>query len=80
MAVNRIKILNIMDNSWHILTQILTYDHKEELAGAILEALKSQYWHRIDIEIRDHRMHAINVTRRTNLPKVKNSTHVPNNS
>ena len=63
-----------MDSSWQQLTEILSSEYREELARAILEALASSQWYRIDIEIRDHRMHAVNVTKRTNLQDVKNNT------
>ncbi|OGC95293.1 MAG: hypothetical protein A2029_01370 [Chloroflexi bacterium RBG_19FT_COMBO_47_9] len=64
-----------MDDSWQELTKILSTEYRQELAKSILEALASSQWHRIEIEIRDHRMHAVNVTRRTNLSEVENITN-----
>jgi len=63
-----------MNSSWQELTKVLSSEYREELARAILDALASNQWHRVDIEIRDHRMHAVNVTKRTNLSEVKNNT------
>lgn len=63
-----------MDDSWQELTKVLSIEHRQELARSILEALASSQWYRIEIEIRDHRMHAVNVTKRMNLPNIKNNT------
>jgi hypothetical protein len=63
-----------MTSSWQELTEILSSEYREELARAILDALASNQWHKVDIEIRDHRMHAVNVTKRMNLQEVKNNT------
>ena len=63
-------------DSWQQLTELLSKEYREELARAILEALASNQWHRIDIEIRDHRMHAVNVTKRITVQKVINRTNV----
>jgi hypothetical protein len=67
-------------DSWQQLTELLSLEYREELARAILEALASQQWHRIDIEIRDHRMHAVNVTQRITVQKVINRTNVGSKS
>jgi hypothetical protein len=67
-------------DSWQQLTELLSLEYREELARAILEALASQQWHRIDIEIRDHRMHAVNVTKRITVQKVINRTNVGSKS
>jgi hypothetical protein len=61
-----------MDDSWQELTKVLSIEYRQELARSILEALASNQWHRIEIEIRDHKMHAVNVTKRTNLSEVEN--------
>jgi len=63
-----------MDNSWQELTKVLSIELRQELARSILEALASSQWHRIEIEIRDHKMHAVNITKRTNLSEVENIT------
>jgi hypothetical protein len=67
-------------DSWQQLTKILSLEYREELARAILEALASNQWHRVDIEIRDHRMHAVNVTKRITVQEVTNGTNVANKS
>ena len=69
-----------MNSSWQKLTEILSSEYREELARAILDALASNQWHRIDIEIRYHRMHAVNVTKRITVQKVINRTNVAGKS
>ncbi|OGO26440.1 MAG: hypothetical protein A2136_05555 [Chloroflexi bacterium RBG_16_54_11] len=59
-----------MASSWQELTELLSAESRQQLARVMLEALKSSQWQRIDIEIRDHRMHAIDLTRRIHPPKV----------
>ena len=59
-----------MASSWQELTDFLSPEHKEELAKAMLEALATEKWYfRIEIEIKDHIMHRINVTKGVHLPK-----------
>ncbi len=68
-------------NSWQKLTAILLLEDREELAGAILEALASEKWYRVDIEIRYHQVHAVNITKRiTTTPKVITRTNVASKS
>lgn len=69
-----------MADSWQELTEILSDEHKEDLAKAIMEALESDHWYRIDIEIRHHRMHAVNITKRITVMNVPNRTNVASNS
>ena len=69
-----------MTSSWQELTQLLSFESREELAKALLEALNSSQWQRIDIEIRDHRMHAIDLTRRIHPPKIKNKAELNSQS
>jgi len=64
-----------MNSSWQQLTETLSIENREELARAILDALAAQQWHKIDIEIRDHRIHAVNVTRRAWMADVQNRTN-----
>jgi hypothetical protein len=61
-------------DSWQKLTAILLASDREELALALLEALASEKWHRVDIEIRDHKMHAVNITKRINVNNSENRT------
>jgi hypothetical protein len=69
-----------MTSSWQKLTQILSFEYREKLADALLEALNSSQWQRIDIEIRDHRMHAIDLTKRIHPPKIKNKADLTSQS
>lgn len=65
---------------WLELSKILPIECRAELARAILEALESDHWHRIDIEIRHHRMHAVSITKRTTIIQVPNRTNVASKS
>ncbi len=67
-------------DSWQKLSLELSFESREQLAKAMLEALHSSQWQRIDIEIRDHRMHAIDLTKRIHPPKVKSRTNVASKS
>lgn len=63
-----------MTDSWQELTEFLSEEHKDELAKAMLEALATEKWYyRIEIEIKDHIMHRINVTKGVHLSKSKSS-------
>jgi hypothetical protein len=67
-------------DSWQKLTKILSVESRNELARVLLEALNSSQWQRIDIEIRDHRMHAIDLTRRIHPAKVKDTVDLTSQS
>jgi hypothetical protein len=61
-----------MDNSWQQLTEILSDEHKEDLAKMLLEALTSEQWNMVEIEVNDHTMHRIYITRGVRLRKLIN--------
>lgn len=66
-----------MTSEWQELTDFLTPEHKEELAKALLEALSTEKWYyRVEIEIKDHIMHRINVTKGIHLAKSSKRTFV----
>jgi hypothetical protein len=66
-----------MNSSWQELTDLLSPEHKDELAKALLEALVTEKWYyRIEIEIKDHVMHRINVTKGVHLSKSSKRTFV----
>jgi len=69
-----------MNSSWKKLTELLSMEYREEVARAILDALASKQWHKVDIEIRDHRIHAINVTKRISTTEVPNGTNIASKS
>jgi hypothetical protein len=64
-------------DSWQQVTELLSKEHKEELAKALLEALATDRWYyRIEIEVKDHIMHRINVTKGVHLRKPASRTNV----
>jgi len=66
-----------MTTSWQELTEFLSPEHKEELAKTLLEALVTEKWYfKIEIEIKDHIMHRINVTKGIHLPKSSKSNFI----
>ena len=66
-----------MIDSWQQLTELLSQEHKEELAKALLEALATERWYyRIEIEVKDHVMHRINITKGVHLRKPASRTFV----
>lgn len=68
-------------DSWQKLGEILSDEHKDELAKALMEALSTERWYyRIEIEVRDHIMHRINITKGVHLRKPTNRTNVASNS
>lgn len=67
-----------MPSLWQELTDLLTPELKEELAKTLLEALATEKWYyRIEIEVKDHIMHRINVTKGVHLPKVSKVSFPP---
>jgi hypothetical protein len=52
-----------MDDSWQKLTEILSDEHKEDLAKMLLEAIHSDQWNMVEIEVNNHTMHRIYITR-----------------
>lgn len=70
-----------MTSSWQELTDLLSEDHKDELAKVLLEALATERWYyRIEIEIKDHIMHRVNITKGVHLRKSINRTVVASRS
>lgn len=67
-------------DSWQELTEKLPEESRDELAMAILEALESDHWYRVDVEIRFNRIHAVNITKRVTMMKVPNRTNVASKS
>ena len=67
-------------DSWQKLTEVLPIESRNELARAILEALISDHWYRVDIEIRHHRMHAVSTTKRITVMKLTDRTNVASKS
>lgn len=66
-----------MEDSWQQLTDYLSKEHKDELAKALLEALATEKWYfRIEIEVKDHIMHRINITKGVHLRKAASRTFV----
>jgi hypothetical protein len=66
-----------MDDSWQKLSEILSPEHRNELAKLLLEALATDRWYfRIEIEVKDHIMHRINVTKGVHLRKPVSRTNV----
>jgi hypothetical protein len=61
-----------MADSWQQLTEILLDEHKEDLAKMLLEALNSEQWNMVEIEVNDHTIHRIYITRGIRLRKLIN--------
>lgn len=53
--------------SWDQVEVMLSADQREAIARILLDALHSECWYKIDLEIRDHRLHAIDITQRINI-------------
>lgn len=53
--------LQAYPTSWYILMEILPPDQLDKLAGLILDAMQSDTWGTVKIEIRDHHLHALSI-------------------
>lgn len=68
-----------MDNSWQKLSEKLSDEHKEDLAKMLLEALNSEQWTMVEVEVNNNMMHRIYITRGIRLRKLINRTIVASN-
>jgi hypothetical protein len=69
-----------MTDSWQKLTEILSDEHKEDLAKMLLEALTSEQWNMVEIEVSNHAMHRIYITKGIRLRKLINRSIETGNS
>lgn len=58
-------------SNWNQLAEIIPDDQREELADALLEALAASIWCEVKVEIREHSLYTVSLT------KSKRFRHVP---
>lgn len=59
-------------SQWAQLATLISDDHREELAAAIIESLACANWGQVCIEIRDHHLHTV-ITSKSKLLSYKAS-------
>jgi hypothetical protein len=54
---------------WEQLEAVLPANQRDLFARIMIKALHSEFWHKIDLEFRDHKLHAIDITQRINVDR-----------
>ena len=58
-----------MATNWQRLTDLLPEEHREKLATYLLEALGYDAWGLVEVQTRDHHIHAMTVGRSELAPR-----------